>query len=142
MIARTVLLYGRSLLLSGVAAGLEECPGLEVVRAATWPDACRLLAERQPEVVIFDRADDCATQLLPLLLKSPHLVMVGLDGECNQAVLVSGREARSLTLQQIQEIVETGAVRQVQGAALAIRLEQSSPNPILEEKDGQEMDSR
>jgi hypothetical protein len=52
MNTQTVLLYGQSLLLSGVAAGLAEVPGLEVARATTWADADRLLAKRIPDVLM------------------------------------------------------------------------------------------
>ena len=103
---RTVLLYGRSLLLSGVAAGLAERSQLQVKRAVTWADARRLLVERMPDVVIFHLTGNCESHILPLLLKNPELVIIGLDTERNQAVLVSGQPARSLTLAQIAAIVE------------------------------------
>lgn len=109
MNARTVLLYGRSLLLSGVAAGLAEHPQLRVKRAATWADARRLLAEQMPDVVIFDLTSTCEGHILPLLLENPGLMMVGLDTERNQAVLISGQSARSLTLAQIAAIAEEGS---------------------------------
>jgi hypothetical protein len=112
MNSRTVLLYGQSLLLSGVAASLAECPGLQVARAATWAEAGRLLAPpaRMPDALIFDLTDARESHILPLLLKNPRLLMIGLDVECNQAVLVSGQEARSLTLDQIREIAVAGAI--------------------------------
>ena len=94
------------MLLSGVAAGLAEVPGLEVARASTWADADRLLAKRIPDVLIFDLTGPGESHVLPLLFKNPHLVMVGLDTEHNQAVLVSGQETRSLTLKQMRFIVE------------------------------------
>jgi len=109
MNSRTVLLYGRSLLLSGVAAGLGECSGLQVAQAATWAETCRLLAERIPDVLIFDLTDTCESHILPLLFKNPHLLLIGLDTAYNQAVLVSGQEAQSLTLDEIREIVEKGS---------------------------------
>ena len=104
MNAQTVLLYGQSLLLSGVAADLAEVPGLQVERARTWEEASHLLAERMPDVLIFDLTGDCESHVLPLLFKSPGMVMVGLDTEHNQAVLLSGRASQSLTLDQIRHI--------------------------------------
>jgi hypothetical protein len=106
MNGRTVLLYGRSLLLAGVASSLEQCPTLRTVRASTWSEASRLLAAQTPDVLIFDITDASESHLLPLLLTHPGLLLIGLDAECNQAVLVSGQQARSLTLSQIQQIVE------------------------------------
>ena len=106
MNSRTVLLYGQSLLLSGVAASLAEYPGLQVARAATWAEAGQRLAEGVPDVLIFDLTNGSESHILPLLLKNPGLLLIGLDTECNRAVLVSGQEAQSLTLNQIREIVE------------------------------------
>jgi DNA-binding NarL/FixJ family response regulator len=106
MNSRTVLLYGQSLLLSGVAASLAECPGMQVARAATWAEAGRRLAERVPDVLIFDLTNSNESHILPLLLKNPGLLLIGLDTESNQAVLVSGQQAQSLTLNQIREIAE------------------------------------
>jgi len=108
MSARRVLLYGRSLLLSGLAASLAERPGRKVARAATWAEANRRLAPPAgvPDTLIFDLTDANESHILPLLLTNPGLLMIGLDAECNQAVLVSGQEARSLSLNRIREIVE------------------------------------
>jgi hypothetical protein len=104
MSARTVLLYGQSLLLSGVAAGLAEVPGLQVEKSRTWAEAGQRLLEHMPDVLIFDLTETCECHILPLLLKDPHPVLVGLDTEHNQAVLISGRAAQSLTLGQIRQI--------------------------------------
>lgn len=105
MDGRPVLLYGRSLLLSVVAASLERCQGLRVLQSATWAHARALLAEHLPEVLIFDLTDTCEKHLLPLLFNHPQLLLVGLDAESNRALLISGHEARSLTLNQLREIV-------------------------------------
>ena len=96
------------MLLSLVAASLEQCPELRIARAATWAEASRLLAPPAgvPDVLIFDLTDSNESHILPLLLKNPGLLLIGLDTECNQAVLVSGQKAQSLTLDQIREFVE------------------------------------
>jgi len=107
MITRTVLLYGRSLLLSGVAASLRNCAGLRVTQAATWPEVSQLLARQIPDVLIFDMTNANESHILPLLFKKPAIVLIGLDPEKNRAVLVGGQEARALTLDGVREIVET-----------------------------------
>jgi hypothetical protein len=105
MSERTVLLFGRSLLLPLVAASLDKDPGLHIMCAATWPETMRLLAERAPHAVIFDLAGDCESHVLPLLFSNPDLILIGLDPERNQAMLVSGREAQALTLDQIRALI-------------------------------------
>jgi hypothetical protein len=102
---RTVLLFGRSLLLAGVAASLEDCPNLRTMRATTWSEASRLLVEQPPDVLIFDLTHGCEGHILSLLLADPTLLMIGLDAECNRAVLVSGQDTRSLTMSQIRGMI-------------------------------------
>jgi hypothetical protein len=111
---RTVLLYGRSLLLSGVAASLEQSAGLRTAQAATWVEASQLICEHAPDVLIFDLMSSNESHVLSLLLTYPSLLIIGLDSECSRAVLVSGQEARSLTVNQIAEMVrrEEAALRQ------------------------------
>jgi hypothetical protein len=106
MDTRSALLYGRSMLLSLIAASLEQAPSLHVMRATAWTEASRLLAKEAPDALIFDLNGDGESHILPLLLTNPDLLMIGLDAECNRAVLVSGQEARSLTLDQLREMVE------------------------------------
>ena len=110
---RKVLLYGKSLLLSGVAVGLAGVPGLQVTRAVTWAHASRMLAEQMPDVLIFELKGICEGHVLALLLENPHPTMVGLDTERNQAVLLSGRAARSLTLDQLSTYLGEQCARQV-----------------------------
>ncbi len=111
-------MLGRSLLLSLVAADLERRPGLRVSRAADWTEASALLAEQVPDVLIFDPESGGESHVLRLLLGNPDLLLVGLDTERNQAILLSWRKARALTMQQIGEMVE-GGMGWEQGPSLA-----------------------
>lgn len=106
MDSRAVLLYGSSLLLSLVAADLAQCPALAVVQAADWKVASSYLETSAPDVLIFDLTSEHESHILPLLLKHPGLLMLGLDAESNQAVLVSGQGAQSLTLDRLRSLVE------------------------------------
>lgn len=109
MASRTVLFYGRSLLLSLMAEGLAHSPGLHVMRASTWATARRALAQHPPDVLVIDLHNSCESHVLPLLLKNPKLLLIGLDPECNQAVLLSRQETSSLTLHQLEQIIRSEA---------------------------------
>jgi hypothetical protein len=106
MRSRSILLYGESVLMSLVAQSLGQRPELQVTQAATWTEAGRLLARTSPDALIFDLGGSGESHILPLLLKRSSLLLIGLDAQGNRAVLVSGQEAKSLTLSQIQELVE------------------------------------
>lgn len=109
MAPRQVLLYGRSLLLSLVADSLGQRSGLHVVQAATWEMVRHLLVGHTPDVLIFDLDNSHESHILPLLLKHPNLLLIGLDPEYNQAVLLSGQGTSSLTLNQLEQIVRRAA---------------------------------
>lgn len=79
-----------------------------MTRVATWAQVGRLIANGLPDALIFDMADARDSHVLPLLLENPHLLAIGLDAERNRAVLLSGEEARSLTVNQILEMVQRG----------------------------------
>jgi hypothetical protein len=108
MTARKVLLFGQSMLMSLMAASLEQDIELCVEQVATWNDVCHVLNKHMPDVLIFDMNNPYESHILPLLFRNPRLLMIGLDTESDQAVLLSGKEARALTLNQIKEIIEYG----------------------------------
>jgi hypothetical protein len=108
MSERTVLFYGQSLLLSLVGVGIGERENLHLVRATTWAEVEALSAHRAPDVLIYDLAVASESHILPLLFRNPRLLLIGLDPETNRAVLLTGREAQSLTMAQMREIVEAG----------------------------------
>jgi len=89
---RRVVLYGDSLILAGVRAGLAQCPDLQVLSldpSLDNPlDAVRACC---PATLIFDlHAVRPDFQLE--LLQQPGLQLVGIDPETHQAVVWSGRE--------------------------------------------------
>ncbi len=106
MSTQRVLLLGQSLLLALVAASLYKDPAFSVCTAVTWAEVTKLLAEHMPDVLIFDRSATYESHIFPLLLASPGLLLIGLDSEQNRALLVSGQEAQSLTLDQVKEIIQ------------------------------------
>jgi hypothetical protein len=106
METRTALLYGQSMLLALVANSLAKSPHLHVIHASTWKEIKAYAEESNPQVLIFDLTDACQRRVLPLLVRHPHLLLIGLDAERNHAVLLSGQETHSFTMKQIQELVE------------------------------------
>jgi hypothetical protein len=76
-----------------------------VLHATTGEEVRRLLAEYVPDAVICDLTDAYESHFLPLWFRNPDLVVLGLDPEFNQAVLLTGQEARALTVGHIKEMI-------------------------------------
>jgi hypothetical protein len=108
METRTALLYGQSMLLSLVANSLAKSPHLHVIHASTWREIKAHMSESNPHVLIFDLTEEGQKQALPLLVRHPGMLLIGLDAERNHAVLLSGQETHVFTMDQIRELVEQG----------------------------------
>ena len=96
------------MLLTLVAESLAQSPQLHVVHAAEWPEVEAHAAGCTPDVVIYDLEAGSNWHILPFLYQNPGTLLIGLDAETNRAVLVSGQETQSLTLEWMKELVEAG----------------------------------
>ena len=96
------------MLLGLVAGSLEQGSNLRVFHESDWEKLKARLAECNPQVLIFDLTEACQGDVLPLLVSNPRLLLIGLDAEHNHAVLLSGQESHSFTMNQIRAIVEGG----------------------------------
>jgi hypothetical protein len=106
MTPHIILLYGRSLLLSLVAASLAHYPDLQVVQASTWEKAGQWLDKGEPDVLIFDLVDGCENHILPLLLNHPDLLLIGVSPESNRVMLWSGRQLRQASIQDLVQVIK------------------------------------
>jgi hypothetical protein len=103
-----VVLYGKTLVLAGVEASLRAYPTLEVISL----DVCdgvtiQELCAYHADVLIFDVAAVPPEFPFSLLCEQPELRLVGLDAAGDKSLLLSGRQARSMTTGQLVQIIET-----------------------------------
>jgi hypothetical protein len=103
---RRVVLYGDSLILAGVRAGLERCPDLHIISldpSLDNPmDAVRACC---PATFIFDM-DAVQPGFHLSLLQQPGLRLVGLDPETHRAVVWSGREQAAVVAADLIDLVD------------------------------------
>ena len=103
---RRVLLYGKSLILGSVGAGLQQCPHLEVVSVSPPFPTAQGLAALAPEVIIFDVEAACPESALTLLAACPSLLLIGIRPSSDQVLLWSGRRSRAETLQELIQVID------------------------------------
>jgi hypothetical protein len=105
-----VILYGKSLVLAAVEASLKAYPALEVISLeATDGLTIQELCAYHADVLIFDVAAVPPEFPFSLLCEQPELRLVGLDAAGDKSLLLSGRQARSMTTGQLVQIIETPA---------------------------------
>ncbi len=106
MEARVVILFGRSMLLSLMAASVNQGNDLRVLQTDSWEEVLAFSTACPPDVVFYDLPNPAEGHLLSLLYKNPQLLLVGMDVEANRAILLTGQATGSLTLERVKEIVQ------------------------------------
>jgi len=90
--AQTVLIYGNSLFVAGVAAELGTMPDLLIERID--PAGLRTFEQLHstcPTVLILDLATTHADLVLTCLMECSALVLIGLDLKASRVVVLSSR---------------------------------------------------
>lgn len=105
-----VAVIGESVLVEGIAVGLEDDPFLTVLRLPERADnILQLLIDFRPDVVIFPLGCPELETTLSQLRNDHGVRFVGLDIDCNQALVVDSKLHFSLSMESLQQlIVEEG----------------------------------
>jgi hypothetical protein len=107
---KTIVLYGNSLVVSSIGASLQSCPDVQVLTVdATLPGADQRLSSLQPEIVVFDLAETRPELMIRLWKSQTHLSLIGVDLAESQALVLSGRPARILTLHDLLQVITSQA---------------------------------
>ena len=105
--ARTVVLYGDSVVLAGVGASLGRCPRLRVVSVpgscATTPQELDALC---PSAVVLDLGMVKTDFAFALLREHPDLLLIGLDPGGDRLLVLSGPRARALGTEDLVRMIE------------------------------------
>ncbi len=103
-----MVIYGNSLLLSGIGASLKRRTGLNVVFFDPAPvGATERLNALRPDVVAFDVGEACPDSAIALWRAQPQLLLVGVDLENDQAQVLSGQVSTVLSADGLVELIET-----------------------------------
>ena len=108
-------MYGNSVILGSIAAGLRHYPQLEVASCEPSPADFRLLSRLKPHVLLFDSEATDAEEVLPLLESHPAMLLIGVSPDVNLVKVWSSRQLREMSLTDLVEIIDSDQNRFVQG---------------------------
>ena len=107
---RTVALYGSNLVMSAIAARLQEKPEFQVSQIqGLIPDIIEKPEATFPDVIMFDLAVDQPPFAVALLNNHPRLLLIGVDLTSNKMLVLSGQQSRLLTVEDLVKVIEVGA---------------------------------
>jgi hypothetical protein len=102
---RRAIVYGDSLILEGVRASLDKCPGLEVLVLRQPPEKLPdELRAQCPAALIFDM-EAIQPEFLLSLFQQPGLLLIGIDPETHHALVWSGRQAAAVDAADLVQVV-------------------------------------
>lgn len=103
-----VVIFGKSLLLSGVAASLKRRTELQVSSFdPALPEAAERLAAFRPDVVVFDLASACPDSVIALWKAQPQLRVIGVDPAKDQVLVLSGETSDVLSAESLVGLIES-----------------------------------
>jgi hypothetical protein len=103
-----VILYGKSVILGSVGAGLRDVAGLEIVALDTPLPTKQRLAELSPDVIIFDLAAAHPEAALLLLRERPGLLLVGVDPASDELLILSSQQERAVAMADLLRVIQRG----------------------------------
>lgn len=108
----TIVLYGASLSVAAIGAGLAGKPNWHVISMdAVPPAATESLHRLRPDVVLFDLAAARPDTVISLLTELPDLLLIGVDLANHQALMLSGERPKLFTTDDFVRLVELHAVQ-------------------------------
>jgi hypothetical protein len=103
---RTVVLYGRSLVVTGLAACLADRPHLTLHHLdATTPDLALQIRMLAPDVLVFDLAAAHPDYAIALLREHPRLLLIGVDVVHARTLVLSGQQTEALTIDDLEHVI-------------------------------------
>lgn len=109
--SRRVLLYGNSIILGSIGAGLRQSDRLEVAACESPPADPQLIDRLQPDIILFDSEATQAEALFTFLETHPSMLLIGVSPDVNLVKVWSGRQLREMSLVELTQII-TGETRE------------------------------
>ncbi len=104
---RKVVLYGNSVFMAGVEAGLKSRDEIEVIHLdSSLPNAIQQLDILNPVAIIFDLASPPALRFgLPFIRSHLGLPFIGLDVNSNTVLVLSCQQYTALTVDDLAQVI-------------------------------------
>lgn len=95
--AKRVLLYGKSVLIAGLASALAQEPDLDILRGESLESTDFTAVD----LILADLGDAEAVRALPCLCTQPGVSLVGVDSPSSTITLLSGSSQPTPTLHEL-----------------------------------------
>ena len=103
---RQILLYGNSIILGSIGAGLRRCPEFEVTTLPTPPQDSTQMDTAKYDILLFDLEASQPEAPFFLLKTHPDLVLVGISPGTNRVWIWSSQQLQEMSLQDLYQLIK------------------------------------
>lgn len=104
---RQILLYGNSVILGSIGAGLRRCPEFEVTTLSTPPQDSTEMDTAKYDILLFDLEASQSEAPFFLLKTHPALVLVGVSPGTNVIRIWSSRQMQEMSLRDLYKLINS-----------------------------------
>jgi len=109
---RKIGICGNQLVLSAIAASLQERPEFEVQEIeGLLPKIIDKLGAALPDVILFDLATDEPHLAIHLVHAHPSAIAIGIDLANEEMLVLSGKRCRLLETEDLVQVIEAGTLK-------------------------------
>ncbi len=101
-----VIIYGDTVVLSGVRLSLEACTAFEVIALDASHAGEQDLLALHPDVIIFDTSSVRPQFHYDLIRQGSGLQLIGINPDNNQVLLWSGQDLRELSVPELVSVIQ------------------------------------
>jgi hypothetical protein len=115
---RTVVLYGPSLSIAAIGAGLACRAGWQVIPVEpTSPTATECLRQLRPDVILFDMTAVQPQTTISLMQECPGLLVVGVDLANHQTLVLCSDQPKLFTTDDFVRLIDAQSRRSSGGTS-------------------------
>jgi len=103
---KRILLYGNSVILGSIGAGLRRCSQFEVTTLAPPQQEMQTVAAAQTDILLFDLETTPPEALFPLLETHQTSQLIGISPDINLVKVWSIRELREVSMRDLLRVIE------------------------------------
>jgi hypothetical protein len=98
---KRILLYGKSVLVAGLASSLGQIPDLEIITG----ENLEFTEQTTPDLILVDLCDSETVHTLPMLCSHSEMPLVGINPTTSTMTVISGVSHSAQSMQELMEFL-------------------------------------
>ena len=107
---RRILLYGNTVILGSIGAGLRRCSQFEVMAMDNLLPEMEAFHTIKPDIVLFDLEASTTESVFHMLKIYPALLLIGINPGTNLVRVWNSRQLKDMSMKDLFKLIKRGAI--------------------------------